>query len=391
MNKVYFYYPCGKIRTGQQYASELLLKIVPTWADVQLLPSAIPVFERTGTVRPIYAIGYLFRIFCLWLSWAAKLVVPPATIYLNLGQSWISLLREGLWLGIILRLRRHTGIVSLHGHWFVMWSRQSLHNRLFLFILRPAAIITVLGECQKKCLLEQGICAQRIRIIPNTCELVAMTSAEILAKHEQDQVIRILLLSNLVPSKGYQEYLQALELLAEDETSRVKIEATLCGPLLHCGFSSHAQLPDQAQWINETIARINQSPRIKLVWVAGAYGRDKEQLFRQSHIFVFPSKIEAQPIVLVEALSCGCVPITSMAGEIPSSVPASAGILLSDLTPQAIKQAILALTERPVRYEMAQAGLAFFLTRYTIEHYIHQWVPILTREHALRCRQVKST
>jgi len=55
----------------------------------------------------------------------------------------------------------------------------------------------------------------------------------------------------------------------------------------------------------------------RIVFTGPLHGRDKNELFSNTYLFVLPSNIEGMPIVLLEAISFQCVPLVS---DIPVSV-----------------------------------------------------------------------
>jgi len=70
-------------------------------------------------------------------------------------------------------------------------------------------------------------------------------------------------------------------------------------------------------------------------------GKDKEKLFKQAHIFIYPTKDDAFPLTLLEALSYGLPIITANQGSIPYMIDEKSGIIVDDLNllAQALAQA----------------------------------------------------
>ena len=88
------------------------------------------------------------------------------------------------------------------------------------------------------------------------------------------------------------------------------------------------------EWIQRRCEEINASAAVRIEWVQGAFGREKDELFRHAHIFVLPSKTEGQPLVLLEALASGCAVIATNVGGIPETVDADTAILLEHGGPE---------------------------------------------------------
>jgi hypothetical protein len=218
----------------------------------------------------------------------------------------------------------------------------------------------------------------KLRVVPNTTEITPLCPQDISNKHSEPKEVKLLYLSNLIASKGYKEFIETVKQLANEPSLNSKISACLCGEFLGCGYSDSEPVEELRNWINAEIKEINSSPNVTLKHIDGAYGKDKEKLFKQSHIFVFPSRIEAQPIVILEAMATGNVVISSMAGEIPSSLPKGTGFSLANPVAPILKNYILELvnnTEK--RGKMALAALAYWEESFSYEKYCKNWENIL--------------
>jgi len=304
-----------------------------------------------------------------------------AILYINLGQSYASFLRIIWWYAPLLILKPNLKtVISLHGSNFMHWNERDFKTRLFKFLLISAKFITVLGPNQKSKLLELGLKNESILVIQNTCELECITSDAVKQKHrlELKQPVNLLHLSLLIESKGFPEYLEALEILSKENLSR-PLNAVLCGPMSFTQYCQKLRTPrEKSDYITSKIKAINNSPlgQVHLEWIRGAQGVKKEELFNNSQIFIFPSyfPVEAQPLVLLEAMSKGCAIITSAAGEIPSTVSEDSAIIIHDLSPTNIAHHIMSLMDdNGRRTEIALEGLSIAKERFSIESYSSSW------------------
>ncbi|MEO1019392.1 MAG: glycosyltransferase family 4 protein [Pseudomonadota bacterium] len=358
MSKVYFFYPKGKKLTGQEMASRLILSSLP---DIVFEVRWFPAFER-GSGNYLAKVAYPFRVTASWLRVFSLVFVPKPVIYVNLSQTRVSLLRDGQPFRMLSWFKALSLVVSLHGHVFTTWETEDRVCRLFVSILKKAQLVTVLGEVQRQKLIDFGIARERVRIVPNTCGLSKF------AGEKSGEEVNVLYLSNLIEQKGYLEYLESLELLATMKPSR-KVRAVLCGDL----YSGES---DNTNRIDELIATVNTSESVTLTWQKSAFGSDKEAMFRNADIFVLPSRarVEAQPIVLIEAMASGCALITSRVGEIPSTVSESCAVLLDNVTPADIAAELRRLIgdEQQLR-AMQTAALCRFSEKFDSEIYTRNW------------------
>ena len=70
-------------------------------------------------------------------------------------------------------------------------------------------------------------------------------------------------------------------------------------------------------------------------------GKQKEELFKKSHVFIFPTRYEAFPLSLLESLSYGVPIISTSQGSIPYILDKRSGIILEDVQklPEAFERA----------------------------------------------------
>lgn len=92
-------------------------------------------------------------------------------------------------------------------------------------------------------------------------------------------------------------------------------------------------------------------------------GRDRlEELFRQAHLFILPTRFDAFPTVIAESASFGLPAISYRTGGLPSNVlDGETGILIDEGAPaEAFADAVVSIMSDPARYRaMAEAAFAF--------------------------------
>lgn len=381
--KIYFIYIKPLSFSGQSAATDLIIeKLGERGWDCRRVP--IYSLDR-GLRNQLLRYGMFgLRLLGSWLHIFSLVFSRRPVVNLNLGQSMGSFIRVGVPYFITRIIRADMRVVvSLHGSVFMGWEKGSLLNRAFMLFLKSAQYTTVLGVKQQARLVELGLPEDRTRVVPNTCELDLMDESSVKSKQNADSPVKLLHLSLLIESKGYPLYLEALELLAH-ERPPMPIEAILCGPLSYTAYCKRfTNDADKSSWIEEKLDAINRrsAGMVKVKWIRGAQGVDKAQLFRDAQIFVFPSQfpVEAQPLVLLEAMASGCALITSTVGEIPSTVNSSCACLLESVTADEVAQAIRDLVgDGQRRVTMASAGLSRLRGPFSPETYGDTWEALLT-------------
>jgi glycosyltransferase involved in cell wall biosynthesis len=107
--------------------------------------------------------------------------------------------------------------------------------------------------------------------------------------------------------------------------------------------------------------------------VGPVYGRNKEKLFRDCDIFVFPTyyDLEAFPLVNIEAMRAGIPVVSSNEGSIPEAVvDGNNGFIIDPKNVKQISNQVLKLVNNEkLRNEMGISGRKRYENYYTINAY----------------------
>lgn len=343
-----------------------------------------PALDRGSTNRFTRLTRYVAASFAASVRLIGIALQRRVVLHLSPGQSLPSLLKVAPMLLAISWLRpRLPRVVSLHGSVFLNWRRGQLVARTFRFLLQRTDIVTVLSRRQHRQLVTLGVHAPRIIVLPNTCNVPACSDLDLARKSWSDsrrRTLRLLHLSLLIESKGYPEYLEALQLLAQRNAG--PIEAVLCGPLSFSAYCRRFTTPAiKEKWIYEKLDVINASRSVHVRWVQGAAGAAKRALLKNADVFVFPSRfpVEAQPLVLLEAMASGCTIVTSTVGEISSTLDERSAILLATPTATNVAAAIEDIMIKPdVATALARSARDRYVSDFDRERYTDRWVAILS-------------
>lgn len=376
--RVFFLFADGMSHSGQREASRLIFSHLDParWAVVLI---RLPALERTGGRAG--ALGrYLVRLAWAWLTGLRVLGARRPLLHVNLGQTAMALVRDGFLVRVVHWLRRDSRfVVSLHGSNFMEWPERSELAQRFTRFLSQAVLVTVLGESQRRRLIQLGVSPTQVRIVPNTCDAPLLVEADVRAKQVRGGPLSVLFLSSLIDTKGYPEFLESLLLLAEEHNRRV--EAVLCGPVTASQFGERFNSDAEAiRWIEATTDAINRTGRVAIRWVRGAQGAEKWALYRDAQVFVLPTRyrVEAQPIVLLEAMAHGCAIICTTVGEIRSILSSDEALLLENGDRRAVATAIHRLGEDAgLRCRLALAGWSKFSREFSKKRYGERWEVIL--------------
>lgn len=375
--RVWFVYANSGSHSGQWEASRQIYDAF-THEGVDVRHLVMPSLARNLTGLRRWG-PYIGELLVAWLRFLRLYAEHKQLVHFNMGQTWSSLFRDGMPLIAIMAGHRDLRLaVSLHGSNFMEWDPTLIRATLMRLMLRRAHVVSVLGPNQLNRMISMGVPREKVRVVDNTCGAVVLSPEAVVAKHRGP--VRLLHLSALIDTKGYPTYLRALERLGAQ--SGPELSAVLCGRITQTAFSDRIVAEAVTrEWIFDSVARINRSRRVRAQWIQGADGEEKWTLLRETGIFVFPSRyrVEAQPIVLIEAMAHGCAIITSAVGEIPAMFAgADAAVILSEPTEEAVAQSIEQLVNDPVRRrELGLNARQLYLERFSPERYLATWRELL--------------
>lgn len=225
----------------------------------------------------------------------------PASVYLSISRTPLGFLRDALviWLS---RWFKAKLTVHLHGADFNVFYQSS--SKPFKWLIRKSyervAVGIVLGNSMY----------QEFEAFPNlvlhSVPNAASQEIEEQAKNTNDKCpliqspLKVLYLSNLIPSKGILELIDAVEILWDEG---LEIELDICGRM---GFSD---------LVDDKVNRVRGLMRYN----GAVHGHRKIEFLKKADIVCLPSyyPTEAQPLSLIEAMHFGCAIIFSDHNYLP--------------------------------------------------------------------------
>jgi glycosyltransferase involved in cell wall biosynthesis len=277
----------------------------------------------------------LLRVFRVVGNWwkCFRMAKGKSVVYISGAQSSFGFLRD---LGYMLAGWARGGKVAvhLHGAYFylslpkMMWPIKALvkatYSRLDRVILLSKIFDTMLPFVKPT----------RLAVVGNGVPIPPDPGAK-----ELREPIRLLYLSNLVPSKGILALLEAMEHL--DERFRLDVTG---GPAL--GPADAFDNPDQFfQAFKAKIEPLEKTGRA--TYHAVVRGEKKARLLAECDVLVLPTlyEAEAQPICVIEAMMAGMPIVATRHRDIPNMVPGSCGVLVDQPEPEAIAKAVRDVTD----------------------------------------------
>ena len=186
--------------------------------------------------------------------------------------------------------------------------------------LAAAARVVVTSEATARVVIaDYGVPSQRVHVVrPGTDPAPP-------APGSSDGIVRLLSVGSVVPVKGYDLLIAALATLTD-----MPWQLTIAGDRTR-DRAAAAQL-------DADIAAYGLGGRVA---VLGAMPpADITELYLASDVFVLASRFEGYGMALAEAIAHGLPVVSTMAGAIPDTVPADAGLLVPPDNAEALAQAL---------------------------------------------------
>ena len=368
--KILFLYPDPPGFSGQRRAAELMLDVLEDSEQFSLIPVKLPGRPKTGGGLAA-SLKFLFTtVRSVILVLFHALFSRIDGLFIAACQTRSTLIREDIFTFLIRLLSRRSNLpigFGLNGSNFTRWSGEEAVAKKFRKVLSKGKFVSVLGPTQKK-IMEEKFSTNELTpmIVPNTCEFEMISEAEIREKQTNEKSINVLHLSSLMEPKGYIQVVQAIPKIASET------HFTVCGKITSTQYDQRFKSVSEAShWLEK---ESEKQPRLQ--WLKGAYGEEKKKLFLAAHIFVMPTDypVEAQPLVLLEAMACGCVVVTTDVGEIGYMVDDSNAIILARKEAGLIAEAVNRLIDdRQLRIELAISARKRFLDRFSKKRNRSMW------------------
>ena len=291
------------------------------------------------------------RLFLSPLSLAWKiLATQPAVIHLNTSTD-----RKAFWRDLVyLYVAQFFGkkiVYQVHGGDLprILFNDEPGPTKWVERALRKADVVSLLSSEEMQAYGE-FVPGVRLEMIPNAIELDPKIQAPT-APYKGP--IRLVFVGRLAAPKGVAECIDAVEILT-NEGLNVHLKVAGSGP--------------QEAELRRRLADKNLDG--KVIFVGPIFGEEKNTLWRESDIFVFPTyHHEGLPYALLESMAAGCVPITTRVGGQPDVMQDGVhGLFIPPKDPRALAEAVKRLdSDRDLLFQMSKNCMARIREHYNVE------------------------
>ena len=295
------------------------------------------------------------------------------TYYLSNAQSTGGVIRDILILRQIKRNKKNSKVViHLHGGGFKQFYSQS--NQLIKWLTKKyygvVDVAIVLGESLKD-MFEGIISDNKIRVIPNCVDdkylIDKMTFDRKIENILNNRPIKVLYLSNMVETKGYNDVFLAAKKCLEMGINTEFI------------FAGNFEAEKRERKFRNEIERSGYGNRITYLGIV--QGRAKVELLTEADIFVLPTyyPFEGQPISIIEAMGAGMPIITTNHAGIKDLVKDGVnGLFVEAKSPEDICSKLISLMDDKKKIkDMATSNRKLVLEQYMEDNYLSNIMNIL--------------
>ena len=211
--------------------------------------------------------------------------------------------------------------------------------------------------------IAQVVSKDQILICPN-----GIPSVSIEQDHDEngDSIPHLLFLSNLLPSKGVIELLDACQNL---KTKGLQFICDFVG-----GETKEISRLDFEQEVD------NRGLKDICIYHGPQYGEDKNRFFKQADIFVQPTYNDCFPLTLVEAMQLGLPVVSTFEGGIPDIVQDGVtGLLCEQQNVEALTKTLeKLLLDKELCMQMGQRGFLRYQEKFTLPVFEQNMAHILS-------------
>jgi glycosyltransferase involved in cell wall biosynthesis len=315
-------------------------------------------FNYLNRIVDYALVAFQLIVYCLY---------GKSIVYIQTSQSKMGFLRDKL----IVSISKFFGakvIGHLHGgNYNQFYEEQStVYKKAIKKFLLDFDKTIVLSANLKPMFDFQPLMRHRIITVPNGVgEINPKMMSKSIAQYGKDNPLKLLYLSNLIESKGYLVFLDALKTLKE---AGVFFEANFCGLFRAENDQSSYESPEHAE--ADFYNRINSYQLNGCVHYLGLVrGQAKDELLANAHFFVLPTAYtnEGQPLSIIEAMSFGCVVISTNYRAIPEMIQSGIdGLLINYPNANDIVKHIQQCVDAPAQYEyLSKNAIKSFNEKFT--------------------------
>lgn len=329
--------------------------------------------RKVGAFSP----GGILATVSMLISYCLNLL-RVAGVYLTIGTSRAGFLRDMLMIWPAWLFRKRI-ILHLKGGGYLSFYEASPGWLKYLLrhTINRATTIIVLGNLLRDQFQFIPDISKRLVVVPNGLprELENNSSARTIGNQQE---IRLLYLSNMIPSKGYLDVLEACRILHRER--QISIRGDFCGAFVETVNDSGSVSAAEAE---SNFRRLVEEMGLEQVVHYHGTVRDerKRKMLEQAHLLILPTSYpwEGQPISIIEAMAYALPVLATHYRGIPEQViHGYNGFLLDKGSPEEIADRVEELWCNQSLYEeFSRHALRHFEEHFTRDAHLNRLIPVI--------------
>lgn len=297
-------------------------------------------------------------------------------VYVPIAQNKLAFLRDGLYI-IFSKILGAKVLIHLHGSYFLEFYNSSsfIFKRFINLVMKSCSGVIVLGD-SLKFIFEKWFDNSKIFVLRNFIKLPILNSESSSLNHKEKDTVNITYLGNVVESKGIFQALEAVKILLN---KGLRFNFNIIGLIAKDEFTNLGEKETESLlnfYLNQYKDNIFYYGQIKDV------NEKFVVLKHKTDVFLFPSWVEGQPLVILEAMSCG-LPIisTKNVGVIEETViDGYNGILVEKKNVEQLAEAIETLVKNEeLRKRMGDNSYKRYNENYTPKIHLQNFKEIVRK------------
>ena len=292
-----------------------------------------------------------------------KIIGHKGVVYITIGQTFLGVVKYAPFIIMTILLKKPY-YLHLHGNYLghTYHTLSGGKKKLFKWLI---------GHAQGGIVLSESLTSNFQHLLPEEkIHVVENFASDILYNiditRKQFQQLHLLFLSNLMPEKGIEDFLDALLMLQQ---ARIPFKATIGGALETS--SKHT--------VMQKMKKIDEKSLDYLGFINGSL---KQEVLKQANVFVLPTyyKIEGQPISIIEALATGNIIVTTRQGGIPDFISEKQGFFVEKKNPANLFETFKYLSENLSSLSsLSQENRQYAIQRFSEDRFGCNLLRILSR------------
>lgn len=302
--------------------------------------------SETGKVSIKKITGFVYT----WFTLLFKLIKKrPTLCYIAITATGTAFFKDVL-LIILLKVFKIKCVFHMHNKGVSKFQNNTIYNSCYAFVFKNAEVILLSKFLYAD--IRKYVAEENIHICPNGIPHIKYGNVQ----NSENEVVKILFLSNLIESKGVFVLLEACKVLKEK------------GVPFECLFIGGEGDINNVQF-NQKVKDLELVKEVS--FIGKKYGEEKRNYFSKATIFAFPTYYsnECFPLVLLEAMQAKLPVISTFEGGIPDIVENQvSGFLVEQENIEALANKIeILICDKELRKEMGSNGKIKYETEFTLE------------------------